>query len=102
MPIFVEGTPIGTSYLNDVTLRPGDNYFYMEATTNVTTVLPMISGDNPKYPDGMLPVSIYTESIVNNGQRLPYYEYAMKAAAPKNITLNVGAALQKLMGGGSS
>lgn len=96
MSLAVEGTPIGNSYLNDVTLRPGDNYFYMESATNVSTVLPMISGDNATYKDGLLPVSITTESVIHSGVHLSYYEYAMAAAAPKNISLNVGAALKKL------
>ena len=84
-------TAIGTSMLNDLTLKPGDNTVSMRSIINQTLVIGAVAST---YKDGMLPVEITGNSSVYNGQHLPYFEKALQGLTQK-VTLNVGAALKE-------
>lgn len=88
----VDGTPIGVAYLNDLVLTPGNNLVPMTSTINQTTVLSLISD---LYPSGVLPVTITGNSSTYNGQRLPYFEAALRSDT-LNVTLDVASALQDI------
>ena len=86
----VDGTLIGNSTLPSLVLKPGDNTVTMRAVADQNAVLPLVVG---KYKDGKLPVTVTGESVIYNGQRLPYYEAALKASSQK-VTLDVMSALR--------
>ena len=85
----VDGTPIGTSTLDNVVLKPGDNELPMRATADQAAVLKLVAG---KHKDGKLPVTVRGTSVVYGGQHLEYYEEAL-GASEQRVTLDVMAAL---------
>lgn len=58
----------------------------------------MVTGE---FDDGMLPIDISGNSTKNSdGKELPYYSAAL-AANTVRVTLDVGSAIDDLLGGGS-
>lgn len=95
---YVDNKFIGTSSLSDLVLKPGNNTVPMRSIVNQTLVIEKVTGT---YKDGMLPVDIVGNSSVYNGQHLGYFEKALQSNR-QHITLNVGAGLAALGGGGRS
>lgn len=89
---YVQGEFIGTSLLNDLVLRPGNNTIPMRSIVNQTLVIEKIVSD---FKDGLLPIDIVGNSSVYNGKHLPYFEKALQSSA-QHITLNVGEKLAAL------
>ncbi|KAL9001426.1 MAG: hypothetical protein Q9169_000001 [Polycauliona sp. 2 TL-2023] len=94
---YVDGTFIGTSLLPDLKLVPGDNDVEMQSTVNQTSVIESVVG---RYRDGMLPVEIVGEKVVNGvGERLGYFEEALRGVRLQ-VVLDVGKALGEVGAGG--
>ena len=93
---YVDNEFIGTSSLADLVLAPGNNTVPMRSMVNQTLVIAKVT---ETYKDGMLPIDIVGNSSVYNGQHLEYFERALQSNR-QHITLNVGAALAALGGGG--
>lgn len=93
MDLSVAGTPIGTSLIPNLTLKPGNNTVGMRSIANQSAVIDLVLN---KYKNGILPIDIIGNSSVNNaGQHLPYFEAAIQAN-PMHISLDVGAALKAI------
>ncbi|KAF3001437.1 hypothetical protein E8E13_007949 [Curvularia kusanoi] len=92
MNLGVAGTPIGYALLPDLVLKPGQNSIPMQAHVDQATILTMVLG---KYKNAILPLEISGNSSIKDGQRLTYYEEAIKANLIK-LDLNAGPALQTL------
>ncbi|KAF2836279.1 hypothetical protein M501DRAFT_910422, partial [Patellaria atrata CBS 101060] len=91
LDLSVDGQPIGTSLIPNMRLRQGDNIFEMRAKANQSIVLGLIRGG--PYSNGILPVDVLGREVVNeDGDRLPYFEAALKAHALR-LDVNVGEAL---------
>lgn len=58
---------VGTSTINDMTIRPGNNSLPMEATLNQTLVVSSLNAA------GKVNMTITGTSAVYNGQHLSYY-----------------------------
>ncbi|KAI9679922.1 MAG: hypothetical protein M1817_004937 [Caeruleum heppii] len=86
--LYIEGEFIGTSLIQDLTLRPGDNVVDMRSTTDRLIVLEKLG----QFEDGILPVDVIGNSSIYNGQHLTYYEDALSANTQR-IMLDVGGAL---------
>ncbi len=91
MNLFVEGTLIGSSIINNLTLKPGNNTVEMRSTTNQSLVLQKMAN----YKDGILPVDVVGNGSVYRGQHLVYYEQAL-AYNKLRVNLNVGSALSAI------
>ncbi|EAW08433.1 DUF3712 domain-containing protein [Aspergillus clavatus NRRL 1] len=90
LDLAVNGTSIGTSYLDDLVIVPGDNHHPMTSKIDLGAVIKFLSA----YPDG-LPVAITgnpTNSSVYNEQPIPYFSQALASNE-----LNVKLDLAKLM-----
>lgn len=90
LDLSVEGNLVGTSYLTDLKLVPGNNTLPMTSNVSLSAMTPYIA----KYPKG-IPVSISgssTNSSVYNGQAIPYFSQALGSN-----TLNVTLDLAKLL-----
>ncbi|KAK2733936.1 hypothetical protein FQN57_001919 [Myotisia sp. PD_48] len=77
LDLSIDDVPVGQSFLNNVVLKPGNNTMAMQSRVNQTYVLGLIMGENAKYPDGTVPVTIVGNSSVYNGQELKYYSDAL-------------------------
>ncbi|RHZ48122.1 DUF3712 domain-containing protein [Aspergillus thermomutatus] len=90
LDLSVDGTSIGTSYLNDLKLVPGNNTLPMTSYVDLDAIGPFFT----KYPNG-LPVAISgssTNSSVYNGQAIPYFSEAL-ASNTLNVTLDLAKLL---------
>ena len=99
MDLSVDGKPLGQSFIQDLTLKPGDNYLSMMSNVNQSYALNLYT---KKYTDGILPLEIVGNSSVINGEHLDYFEAAIKSNVIK-LDLNVKPIFASLgLGGGSS
>ncbi|RHZ56455.1 hypothetical protein CDV55_105943 [Aspergillus turcosus] len=90
LDLSVEGNSVGTSYLTDLKLVPGNNTLPMLANVSLSAMAPYIA----KYPNGV-PVSISgssTNSSVYNGQAIPYFSEAL-GSNKLNVTLDLAKLL---------
>lgn len=92
MNLAVDGTPIGTSLLPDMILRPGNNTLNMQSNVQQLAVITLIKN---KYKNGVIPLEISGNSSVVNGQHLEYFESAIQSNTIK-LDLDVGPALQAI------
>jgi hypothetical protein len=83
----------------------------MNANVNQTYVLSLITGSNPAYKNGIIPIDIVgnkSVASVFNGQTIPYYTAALSSntlSTTLNVTdalANAGLAGILTSGGGSS
>jgi len=90
--LFVGGTPIGNTTIENLVLRPGDNYVPITSITDQAAVIGLLT---TRFQTGILPVDIRGRTVVYNGQRLPYFERAF-ATTPLSTSMDIGAALEKI------
>jgi len=74
---------VGTSFINDMTIVPGDNNFPMTAITNQSLIAQSLDAN------GHVEMFITGNSSVYNGQHLTYYE---KALASNKLSLDMNIA----------
>ncbi|OAX77055.1 hypothetical protein ACJ72_08650 [Emergomyces africanus] len=98
LELSIDGTVIGTSTLPNLTIRPGENHAPMRSTVDLVKVLPFVNGQNAKYKNGVIPLTIVGKSAVYNGKDLPYYSAAL-AANVLHIDMDLGPLLG--LGGGN-
>ncbi|KAJ5758843.1 hypothetical protein N7520_005999 [Penicillium odoratum] len=93
--LVVLGTVLGKCYLDDLTVKPGNNSVPMTATVNETAIVELLTSSSNPFTDGVVPFTIVGESSVYNGKELPYFTDALKA---NNLTvsLNVTKALAEI------
>jgi hypothetical protein len=98
--VYVGQKAIGISTIPNLTLRPGDNLFNMSAVADQLAVVGLIQS---QYPTAKLPVRIVGLNSTVNGQLIPYFTAALRAAE-LSTTLDLGPALAAAglnLGGGS-
>lgn len=76
---------VGTVFVDNVTLKPGNNSFPLRANISQTPVLQVIQ-QQPYCETGIIPFELQGQNVVNHGQRLAYYADAMVAT---NITTDI-------------
>lgn len=91
LDLSVDGTPIGTSLLPDLVLRPGTNDYEMRSTVEILTVATIIARD---YPDGVLPLEVVGNRSVVDGEIIPYFTEAIQSNVIR-IDLNAAPALRE-------
>lgn len=93
--LFANGTAMGQTYLDDLVLKPGNNFVPMTATVEELKIANLILANNTQYADGVVPFDITGNSSVYNGKELPYFTEALSS---NNLTvhLNVSQALASL------
>ncbi|KAL2371386.1 hypothetical protein RJZ57_004166 [Blastomyces gilchristii] len=93
LELSVDGTKIGTAKLPGLVIRPGDNLVQMRSTVELTKIFPFVNGDDAKYKNGVIPVTIVGKSAVYDGKELPYF-----TAALSSNTLHIELDLAPLLG----
>ncbi|CAI7616028.1 unnamed protein product [Penicillium glandicola] len=88
----LNGTSIGTTYLNNLVIKPGNNSVAMVGTVNQTAILTLLTSSSNPYTDGIIPFDITGNATSYNGKDLPYFTKAL-AANKLSVELDVGAAL---------
>lgn len=75
-------------------VKPGINNFTMHANISQTPILQVIQ-EQPFCKDGILPMQLRGENVVNNGQLLTYYRDSL-ASTNQSVAIDVGADLTAL------
>lgn len=95
LDLSIAGQFMGQTYLNNLTIKPGDNFTPMTSSINQTAVLSLIASKNSPYTDGLVPFDITGNASVYNGKELPYFTQAL-AANKLTVKLNITKALNEL------
>lgn len=77
LSLSVAGKDIGTSNIDNLVLKPGNNTMPLTARVDQKTVLGYISGKNKKYKDGVVPIDIVGKSVKYNGKDIKYFAEAL-------------------------
>lgn len=78
-------------------IAPGINNVSIRANISQTPVL-LALGQEPYCKNGVLPFDLMGESVINNGQPLPYFADALALHA-QSTEIDVGDPLTKALGG---
>lgn len=91
---YLQGQDIGRVFVDNMVVKPGINNFTMHANISQTPILQVIQ-QRPFCEDGVLPMQLRGENVVNNGQLLTYYRDSL-ASTNQSVDIDVGADLTDL------
>ena len=75
---FVNGQNVGTLYIQNMLLRPGDNTFPISAHMNQSDIL--LAAISPQYCNETdIPFELQGKTVTNHGQNLSYFAAALSA-----------------------
>ena len=96
---YLLGKDVGTVYIDNILLFPGENKFPMRATVDNGAVLAAL-GSKPYCDEkkGMLPLVLRGKAVMNNGEPLSYFADAL-GSHNQTIDVDVGSEVAKLLGG---
>ena len=90
---YLLGEEVGTVFIDNLTLRPGNNEYKMRASINNGPVITALGKKPYCEQGGILPFQIRGKSVVNNGQALPYFADAL-AANNQTVNIPIGDAVK--------
>lgn len=88
---------MGTTNLNNMVLRPGNNSFFIQGTIDQGAILNALAQKPYCENGGHLPLQLTGESVLNDGQSIPWLAGAL-AAKNLTVTVDIGAAVTKDIG----
>ncbi|KAF9252500.1 hypothetical protein LCP9604111_26 [Penicillium roqueforti] len=89
----LDGKSVGTTYLNNLVLKPGNNSVPMLGKVDQGAIITLLTSKSNPYKDGILPFEITGNETSYNGKDLPYFTKAL-AANTLSIKLDVLSALK--------
>ncbi|KAJ5510138.1 hypothetical protein N7453_002241 [Penicillium expansum] len=91
----LNGTSVGTTYLNNLTLKPGNNTVPMIGKVDQAAIITLLTSKSNPYKDGIIPFDITGNATSTyDGKNLPYFSKAL-AANKLSIKLDVLSALKE-------
>ncbi|ORY62172.1 uncharacterized protein BCR38DRAFT_347157 [Pseudomassariella vexata] len=93
---YLNGSDIGTAYILDVVLRPGDNEFFIWADVNQAPILNALTLP-PACETGNLTIDLGGKTVMNNGQTISYFQDAF-ASSNVSAIIDIGAAVKNDIG----
>lgn len=95
---YLLGKEVGTVFIDDLTLRPGENVSPMRAVIEDLGAVTDALGQKPYCENGgILPFQIRGKTVVNHGQSLSYFADAL-AANNQTVLIPIGAQVKKSLG----
>ena len=91
---YLQGEDIGRVFVDNMVVRPGINNFTMHANISQTPILQVIQ-QRPFCEDGVLPMQLRGENVINNGQVLTYYRDSL-GSTNQSVDIDVGDDLAEL------
>lgn len=91
---YLQDQDIGRVFVDNMVVRPGINNFTMHANISQTPILQVIQ-EQPYCQDGVLPMLLQGENVVNNGQYLSYYAKSL-GSTNQSVAIDVGSDLAAL------
>ncbi|KAK1833860.1 hypothetical protein QBC39DRAFT_369783 [Podospora conica] len=96
---YLLGKEVGTVYIDNILLNPGENKFPMRATVDNGAVLAALA--SKPYCDakkGVLPLVLRGKTVQNAGESLPYFADAL-GSHNQTVDVDIGTPVAKLLGG---
>lgn len=93
---FVGDENVGTLYIQDLLLKPGDNILNITATMDQLAILSVVR-KKPYCNTGILPFKLLGKSVVNNGDDLSYFAAAL-ASANQTVNIDIGSIIKNDLG----
>ncbi|KGO70306.1 Protein of unknown function DUF3712 [Penicillium italicum] len=91
----LDGKSVGTTYLNNLTLKPGSNTVPMIGKVDQAAIITLLTSKSNPYKDGILPFDIAGNATSTyDGKELPYFSKAL-SANKLSIKLDVLSALKE-------
>lgn len=91
---FLLGQNVGTTFMDNMVLRPGLNNYTMHANISQDAVLNALQMKPYCEQGGLLPFELTGKDVVNNGQHLLYYAHAL-GAANQSVSIPIGEDLKR-------
>lgn len=88
------GQNVGLAYVNDMTLRPGNNTFSLAGNISQTPVLQVIQ-ERPYCETGIIPFELQGQDVTNHGEYLSYYADSL-GSTNLSVEIDVMSALNAL------
>jgi len=95
----LNGTQIGTSYIDNMFLYPGNNNLSMRANISQVPIIDAVTTE-PYCHTGIIPLVMVGQSAINNGQELGYFEEGL-VENKLTLPVNAGANIAEIYGGTS-
>ncbi|KAL6403186.1 hypothetical protein AUP68_12522 [Ilyonectria robusta] len=93
---FVGDENVGTLYIQDLLLKPGDNVLNITATMDQLAILSAVR-KKPYCNTGILPFKLLGKSVVNNGDDLSYFAAAL-ASTNQTVNIDIGSIIKNDLG----
>ncbi|EKV19075.1 pre-mrna processing factor 4-like protein [Penicillium digitatum] len=91
----LNGRSVGTTYLSNLTLKPGNNTVPMIGQVDQAAIITLLTSPSNPYKDGIMPFDITGNATSTcDGKELPYFSKAL-AANKLSIKLDVLSALKE-------
>lgn len=88
------GQDVGLAYIDNMTLRPGNNTFSLAGNISQAPVLQTIQ-ERPYCETGVIPFQLQGEDVTNHGQYLAYYANSL-GSTNQTVEIDVMSALNAL------
>ncbi|KAI1265916.1 hypothetical protein F5Y18DRAFT_31557 [Xylariaceae sp. FL1019] len=85
---YYNGDAIGTTFIKDLVLRPGNNSFFTNATIEQLPIIKALTEEPDCRLDGALPFQLSGKDVTNNGDELTYFKDAL-ASANQSVIINL-------------
>ncbi|KAF4462498.1 hypothetical protein FALBO_10689 [Fusarium albosuccineum] len=90
---YVGDEEVGTLYIQNLLLQPGDNIVNISASMDQTAILKAVRQD-PYCKTGVVPFKLLGKSVVNRGENLTYFAAAL-GSSNQTVEIDIGAILKK-------
>ncbi|KAK3902466.1 hypothetical protein C8A05DRAFT_44120 [Staphylotrichum tortipilum] len=90
---YLLGEEVGTVFIDNLTLRPGNNEYKMRATIQNGPVITALGKKPYCEQGGVLPFQIRGKSVTNHGQSLSYFADAL-GASNQTVNIPIGEAIK--------
>ncbi|KAI0154843.1 hypothetical protein GGR57DRAFT_98361 [Xylariaceae sp. FL1272] len=85
---YFNGDAIGTTFIKDLVLRPGNNSYFTNATIEQIPIVTALTTQPDCKLDGVLPFQLSGKDVTNNGDELTYFRDAL-ASANQSVTIDL-------------
>ncbi|KAH7163231.1 hypothetical protein B0J13DRAFT_32428 [Dactylonectria estremocensis] len=93
---FVGDVDVGTLYIQNLLLKPGDNVLNITATMDQLAILSAVR-KKPYCETGILPFKLLGKSVENHGENLTYFATAL-ASANQTVNIDIGTIIKNDLG----
>ena len=91
---YLLGQDVGTTFMDNMVLRPGLNTFNLHANISQNAVLDALQQKPYCEQGGLLPFELTGKDVVNKGQHLTYYSDAL-GSANQSVSIPIGLDLKR-------